>query len=595
MRIISKRELKVLNFKLSQKSNINKLPKSPLKFIFSYSQYIFVLFIITLIVSSLSLSFPLFMAETINLFAEKGFNSQLSEIPFLKLLLITAGIFLFSFLQAFFSAKISEVISFDLRRDLAYFISNQNMDFIYKETYSKLLTYFTSDVDAVKNVISQGIISFFSAVFFLFGSFTLLFFISPSLSWLIASGVPFLVIVFFLIVFKIRKLFRANQENLEQINSHISQSVRASALIRILNARKRQIIDFKKLNEKTWSLAVIIVRNFSTLIPLVSFIMNVMMLLIFFFGGKAVMLGEMRVGDLSAFLSYVALLLFPIFSIAGAMGVLTQSFVSLKRILSLLSKPISLKEGIYKASLTGQYLFEDVILEIGEGEEKAFVLKNINFSFLKAKTIAIVGALGSGKTQLINLMTGLVSPTKGKILVDGVSLSDWNHSSYSSQIGVVFQESVLFSGTLRENLSHGKPTEENIWMALETSQLKSFVLNLPLGLETKLSEYAQDLSGGQKQRLMLARALTSNPKVLFLDDFTARLDFKTANKVREALIKNYFNTKIVYTSQTPFMTKEADWIVFLSQGEILAQGTYDFLMQNCWEYQQLVNSNKILE
>lgn len=585
----------MLNFKFSQKSKINKISQSPIKFIFSYYYYIFILFLITLVVSSLSLSFPLFMADTINLFAEKGMNAQREEVPFLKLLLVTVGIFFFSLLQSFFSSKISETIAYDLRRDLAYYISRQNMDFIYKETYSKLLTYFTSDVDAVKNVISQGIISFFSAIFFLVGSFTLLFFISPSLSWLIASGVPFLILIFILIVFKIRKLFKANQENLEQINSHISQSVKASALIRILNARTRQIFDFKRLNERTWTLAVIIVRNFSTLIPLVSFIMNVMMLFIFFFGGRSVMLGEMRVGDLSAFLSYVALLLFPVFSIAGAMGVLTQSFVSLKRILSLLSKPLSLEEGSYQSALEGQYIFKDVTLEVGEEKERNFLLKNINFSLSDKKSVAIVGALGSGKTQMINLMTGLVSPSKGEVLVDGVSLKEWDSSSYYSQIGVVFQESVLFSGTLRDNLNYGKSTEEDIWLALETAQLKNFILNLPLGLETKLSEYAQDLSGGQKQRLMLARALTNRPKVLFLDDFTARLDFRTSHKVRSALRENYPNIKIIYTSQTSFMTQEADWIIFLSQGEILAQGTYESLIQNCWEYRQLVNSNEILE
>jgi ATP-binding cassette subfamily B protein len=297
----------------------------------------------------------------------------------------------------------------------------------------------------------------------------------------------------------------------------------------------------------------------------------------------------MSIGNFMAFNSYLAILIFPVIVIGFMSNVIAQASASYMRISMVLNAPDKKDAGTLVADLRGTVAVHGVVVRYGEKS----VLKDVSFRALAGTRTAIIGPAAAGKTQLLYLLTGLVKPAAGSVEYDGVNIDQYEKHSLHLQLGFVFQDSILFNLTLRENIAFSKTVrDEDLEKAIATAELKDFIDSLPEKLDTIVSERGTSLSGGQKQRIMLARALALNPKVLLLDDFTARVDTQTERKILENVHQNYPEITLISVTQKVASVEDYDQIVLLMEGDVLATGTHKQLMETSPEYVQIYDSQR---
>lgn len=499
------------------------------------------------------------------------------------LLFVIAGIaFGIAVLQIYASSFFSEKVALDLREKIIQKLKDQTYSYIGESTPGRLLTVATSDVDAVKNIFSQGLVTLLGAVVTLIGATIFLLNINLRLGLYTISVIPLLILSFGLIFGNLARLFRAAQENLEKINAVINETIVGAALIRVLDAGMYEVDKFRLVNTKSKEIGLGIVKSISALIPIITLIANITTMIIIWFGGKEVILKELTIGNFSAFLSYSAMFIWPLFVLSFVGTMLSRGGVSLQRINEVLNAPIKANTGTHTATIIGKIEFKNV--------SYGTILKNISFTIEPHTKTAIIGPTGGGKTQLFYLMAGLITPSEGEILIDGVPVLEYDQSSLFSQIGLVFQDSIIFNTTMRENISLRGSHE--IEKAIEVAELDELVKELPKGMDTLISERGTSLSGGQKQRLMLARALAVRPKVLLLDDFTARVDITTEKSILENIHREYTDITIISITQKIEPIKTYDHIIVLMEGEIVGEGTHTDLIAHSFEYQQIYQSQQ---
>jgi ATP-binding cassette subfamily B protein len=312
-------------------------------------------------------------------------------------------------------------------------------------------------------------------------------------------------------------------------------------------------------------------------------------LTILLMGGHFVITGTMSLGSFAAFNSYLSLLIFPIFILGFMSNLIAQASASFTRISVVLDAPDVKDGGDIKDTLRGDVELKDVTLAYGQ--KKA--LKNVSLKVSAGSKIAIIGPTSAGKTQLLYLLTGLINLTEGEILYDGKNIDAYDSEAFHRQVGFVFQDSIIFNMSIRENIAFSDTvTDESLQKAIDTAELKDFIGALPEHLNTIVSERGSSLSGGQKQRIMLARALAVDPKVLLLDDFTARVDGNTEKKILANIQKNYPGLTLISVTQKIASVEHYDQIILLSQGEIIACGVHDDLMRTSPDYVQIFNSQQ---
>lgn len=539
-----------------------------------------------LLSNAVNLFIPKLISQSIDAFDSGNFQYRQVILEFMVAALI---IFIFTFLQGLLQTFASERVARDLREQLADKISRQSYSFIQQSDPSKLLTNLTSDVDSVKMFVSMGIVSLASSVFIIIGASILLLIINWRLALAVLTIIPLISGAFYIIFRKLKPLFRRSREVIDWLNKVISESILGAALIRVLNAQTIEYKKFFEANGTAMNLGISILTYFATLIPIVVFVGNMATLVILALGGHYVINGNMTMGEFAAFNSYLAILIFPIMVIGFISNFIALSTVSYARIRIVLDAVETRDTGTKSATLTGGIAMEDVSVVFGEKP----VLQNINFRIQPGSRTAVIGPTAAGKTQLLYLLTGLIRPTTGRVLFDGIPLDEIDKESFQHQIGFVFQDSVMFNMSLRENIAFNvKVTDESMARAIATAELHDFIDSLPQGLDTLVSERGTSLSGGQKQRIMLARALALNPKILLLDDFTARVDQKTEQKILRNVANNYPGLTLLSVTQKIAPVKDYGQIILLEEGEILAHGTHSSLMQSSPEYVQIFNSQR---
>jgi ATP-binding cassette subfamily B protein len=306
-------------------------------------------------------------------------------------------------------------------------------------------------------------------------------------------------------------------------------------------------------------------------------------------GGHFVINGSMSLGDFAAFNSYLALLIFPILVIGFMSNVIAQATASYQRIAVVLNTADVPDTGMIKDKLQGNIELKNV--SVWYGQKPA--LKNISFNVKAGSKLAIIGPTAAGKTQLLYLLTGLIKPSEGTVEFDGQSIDNYNKENFYSQIGFVFQDSIIFNMSIRENIAFSDAvTDESLSKAIATAELKDFIDALPQKLDTIVSERGTSLSGGQKQRIMLARALALNPKILLLDDFTARVDTNTEKKILNNVQQNYPGLTLLSVTQKIASVEQYEQLIVLMEGELIATGTHSELMESSPEYVQIYNSQQ---
>src|SRR5664280_63932 len=551
-----------------------------------YSGIVTLLIIMALLGSSTNMLIPKIIAHGIDTFSAGHFDTRSVVILFLA---AAAGIFIFSFLQNIFQTYASERVAKDMRSRLSAKISSQNFTYIIKSNPSKLLTNLTSDIDSIKMFVSMAFVNIISSVFIISGTAVLLILINWRLALTVIAIVPLIAVTFFIVMRKVRTLFKRSRENIDMLNKIINESIMGSALIRVLNSQQPESVKFLEANSVSLNIGLSIVRLFSTLIPVIMFVANLATVTILAMGGHFVVAGTMTLGNFAAFNSYLILLIFPIMMIGFMSNIIASASASYARINEVLDAPATDESGTVDTNITGDIEVKNVSLFFGDKP----VLKNISFSVKAGRKTAIIGPTAAGKSQLLYLLTGLIAPDSGSIEFDGVRIDNYTKALFHSQIGFVFQDSVIFNMSLRENIAFSnKVTDESLNKAISTAELSDFIDSLPQGLDTVVSERGTSLSGGQKQRIMLARALAINPKVLLLDDFTSRVDRQTENKILCNLENNYPDLTLISVTQKIAPVRHFEQIILLMEGEVIATGTHKELKESSPEYIQIYSSQR---
>ena len=569
-----------------QQSNRKTQGKSVFSLLKPYSGTVVLLIFMALTGSAINMLIPKIIAHAIDAFTANKFNTNTVILEFLA---AAAGIFVFTFLQNIVQTYASERVAKDLRSKVANKISLQSYSYVLKSNPSKLLTNLTSDIDSVKMFVSMAFVTIISSVFVILGTSALLISINWKLALTVISIVPVIGGTFFFVLSKVRILFKKGREVIDSLNKTINESIIGAALIRVLNSQQPESIKFLETNLESRNLGMSILRLFATLIPVIMFVSNIAVVTILALGGHYVVSGTMSLGNFAAFNSYLMLLIFPIMMIGFMSNIIAQATASYTRINDVLDSPPPMETGTIDSPIKGDILVKNVSLVYGDKP----ILKNISFSVKAGSKTAIIGPTAAGKSQLLYLLTNLVPPTEGLIEVDGIGINNYTKEVFHSQIGFVFQDSVLFNLSLRENIAFNeKVTEESLEKAVLTAELSDFVDSLPQKLDTIVSERGTSLSGGQKQRIMLARALALNPKILLLDDFTSRVDRMTENKILCNIENNYPGMTLISVTQKIAPVRHFEQIILLMEGEVIAKGKHKELLENSPEYIQIYSSQR---
>ncbi|MDB5137353.1 MAG: transporter ATP-binding protein [Mucilaginibacter sp.] len=556
-----------------------------------YSGLVFLLILFSIFSNSASLWMPKIISHGIDdyihsLITKTHFDVNPTLVKFSSAILF---IFIFSWLQSIIQTYTSEKVARDLRTRLSDKISRQSSIFIEQANPSKLLTNLTADADSIKLFVSQALVSIVSSIFIIIGASILLLTINWKLALCVIAIIPVIGITFALVLKKVRVLFKESRAVIDWLNKVINESILGSALIRVINSQQLEFDKFLKANTKARDYGLAILRLFAGLIPVITFTANMAGLSILVLGGHFVINKSMSLGDFAAFNSYLVQLIFPIILIGFMSNIIAQASASFERINTILDAPDSPAGGTITEPLRGDIDLKNVNVIYGQKP----ALKDISLSVKAGSRIAIIGPTAAGKTQLLYLLTNLIKANSGEVLFDGRSIDDYNSESFHSQVGFVFQDSIIFNMSIRENIAFSDTvTDESLKKAIDTAELHEFVDSLPEGLSTIVSERGASLSGGQKQRIMLARALAVNPRVLLLDDFTARVDNNTEKKILENVQKNYPGLTLISVTQKIASVEHYDQIILLMESEIVASGNHDELMSTSTDYVQIFNSQQ---
>lgn len=551
-----------------------------------YSGMVSLLLVTAILSNGVTLLLPLLISNAIDAFSAGNLVFKTVIMEFLG---ASLAIFMFSYLQSIFQTYASERVAVDLRTKLSNKISQQEYSFILKSNPSKLLTNLTSDVDSIKMFVSQAVVIIVSSILMITGTCILLLSINWKLALAVIAIVPIIGGAFFIVLQKVRVLFKRSREIVDRLNKIINESIMGSALIRVLNSQVPEFVKFSSANTDARDLGIQILKMFSLLIPVIMFVANMAVVTILALGGHFVVTADMSLGDFAAFNSFLVMLIFPILMIGFMSTIIAQATASYGRITTVLEAPDVPETGTITRRMNGRIEVKNLSLVYDEKP----VLKDISFSIGEGQRTAIIGPTAAGKSQLLYLLTGIIQPTSGIIEFDGNLLTQYKKEAFHSQIGFVFQDSVIFNLSLRENIAFSnKVTDESLAKAIETAELKDFIDSLPGKLDAIVSERGTSLSGGQKQRIMLSRALATNPKILLLDDFTARVDRTTENKILCNLENNYPNLTLISVTQKIAPVRHFEQIILLMEGEIIAKGTHKEMLGNCPEYVQIYNSQK---
>jgi ATP-binding cassette, subfamily B, bacterial len=563
-----------------------KRDPSLLTLIGPYKGWIILLVAFTVAANGLNLVLPRLIAGGID-----AYTAGTLVLPRLAVTFLAAafGIFVFTYLQNVVQTYAAERVARDVREKLAAKISLQSMAYVQDVTPAKLLTTLTSDVDGVKQYVAQAIASIIASLFLIVGASVLLLVTDWRLALAVLGIIPIIGGTFSFVLRRIRKLFLKGQQVIDWLNKVINESILGASLVRVLDAGAWERAKFESANAAARETAMGILRLFAAMIPIVTFVSNLATLIILLLGGRFVIQGSMSLGEFAAFNSYVAILIFPIFMLGFMSGVIARAAASYKRIAEVLDAEPAPEKGSIAATLRGKVELEGVSVVYGEKS----VLKDVSLTVEAGSRAAVIGPTAAGKSVLLSLLTGLRRPDAGVIRVDGRPIDEYSKASLHAQIGFVFQDSAVFSLTVRENIAFSETVkDEDAYRAIETAELGDFIAGLPQGLETVISERGGNLSGGQKQRIMLARALALNPRILLLDDFTARVDVLTERKILENVRRNYPGITLISITQKIGAIEDFDRIILLMEGEVLASGTHAELMDSSPEYVQIAQSQR---
>ncbi|WP_460795075.1 ABC transporter ATP-binding protein [Nocardioides pacificus] len=459
---------------------------------------------------------------------------------------------------------------------------------------ASLITRGTNDVQQVQMLVLMTCTIAVSAPIMMVGGVVMALREDRGLGWILAVVVPALFLAVGLVVSRMVPSFRAMQERIDAVNRVLREQITGIRVVRAFVREPQEVRRFAVANAELTEVAVRAGRWMATLFPLVMLVVNVSSVAVIWFGGQRVDSGQMEVGALTAFLSYLMQILMSVMMGTFMLMMLPRSAVCGERVLEVLETPSSVVTSADPVTpdpeRRGWLDLEGVAFAYPRAE--APVLTDLTFSARPGQTLAVVGSTGAGKTTLVNLVPRLFDATAGAVRVGGVDVRDLDPEALWSQIGLVPQRAYLFSGTVASNLRHGRPeaSDEELWAALEVAQAADFVRALPERLEASVSQGGTNFSGGQRQRLAIARAVVRKPGIYLFDDSFSALDLATDARLRAALRPATRDATVLIVAQRIATIRDADLVLVLEEGRIVGRGTHDELLRDCATYQEIVSS-----
>lgn len=492
------------------------------------------------------------------------------------------------------SGKLTTTMIKELRNDMYRQLQDYSHTEYEKIGVASLVTRMTSDAFVLMQFAEMslrlGVVTPLMMIF----SVLMIFLTSPSLAWIVAVSMPFLVLVVVYVAVKTRPLSEKQQESLDHINQLVRENLTG---LRVIRAFSREAFQQERFDERNQEYASISKRLFTLTgltEPLFVQIIIAMIVAIVWFALDPLAKGQIQIGDLVAFIEYSFHALFSFLMFANLFTMYPKMAVSSKRIKEVMDMPISIsknEDGVTE-TLTRGYLEFDNVTFAYSGETESPVLHNISFKTKPGETIAFIGSTGSGKSSLVNLIPRFYDVTFGRILVDGVDVRDYQLKSLRAKIGFIPQKALLFTGTIEDNLKYGK-ADASYWEldeATDVSQARAFIASREKGYQTHLAEAGSNLSGGQKQRLSIARAVVKKPDIYIFDDSFSALDYQTDAALRKRLKEVTEEATVLIVAQRVGTIMDADQIIVLDQGEIVGRGKHEELMATNAIYREIVDS-----
>jgi ATP-binding cassette subfamily B multidrug efflux pump len=502
----------------------------------------------------------------------------------------------FAFLQAYWAEKNSQAVAFDLRNDL--FAKIQRLSFSYhdRNQTGQLMIRATDDVEKVRLFLGQGLIQLVGAVILLTGTLIIIFSTNAKLAIVTVWILPVALVLFFIFGSVARPLFTRIQQKLSILNTTLQENMAGIKVIKSFTREKSERVKFGQQADQLMRQQIVVSRVFAFLIPVIFLVANLGQATTLYAGGIQIVHGTLTIGDWQEFSLYLIFMFLPIAQFGFIITQFSQASASAARIFEILDAKNDVTdkpEAIPLPTVEGHIKFENVGFRyFGAGDP---VLKNVSFDTLPGQVVALLGATGSGKTTIINLLPRFYDPTEGRITIDGHDLRDLSLQSLRAQIGIVLQETTLFLGTIRDNIAFGKTNaaQEDIIAAAKAAAAHDFIMEFPDGYDTRVGERGTTLSGGQKQRIAIARALLLNPHILILDDSTSSVDLSTEAQIQEALDKLMKGRTSFVIAQRISTVMNADLILVMDKGQVVARGRHSELMEESEIYAEIYNSQLV--
>ena len=547
-----------------------------------------------MLVSGANLATPLLIGRAI----DEGIGPRrlgviLVVVAYLVGLALARG--LFTFLQGYLAERASQGVAYDLRDALFERIERLSFSYYDRVQTGQLVTRLTSDVEQIRTFAGSGVVQLANAVVMLIGTTVFLLYLDWQLALVALAIVPVIAVLLVRFIGRIRPLFREVQQTLGRLNSVLQEDLLGVRVIRAFAREDYETARYKSVNDELLEKHLTTVRVFSNNFPFVFLFANLGTLAIVWFGGWQVIGGRLSVGDLVAFNTLLGFMLFPILTIGFLSASISRAGASSQRVFDVLDAPLDVEDAPDASillPLSCRVDFDQVSFRYpGSARD---ILGGVSFTARPGQTVAILGTTGSGKSTLVNLIPRFYDVTGGAVRLDGNDVRDVTLSSLRSQIGIVLQETRLFSGTVRDNVAFGKPgaTDEEIVAAAKAAQADGFIMGLPDGYDTVIGERGIGLSGGQRQRIAIARALLIDPRLLILDDSTSAVDAETEAAIQETLdrLMREQHRTVFVIAQRVSSVRDADLILVLDEGNIAASGTHEELLRESELYNEILGS-----
>jgi ATP-binding cassette subfamily B protein len=502
----------------------------------------------------------------------------------------------FSFVQAYMSERVSQGVAFDFRNQI--FAKIQRLSFSYHDQNQtgQSMIRATSDVENLRLFIAQGLVLAAQAFILLIATLIILFLTNWRLTLVVLPTLPIAMVLFMVFGAVAQPLFIAVQQKLSNLNTVLQEGLAGMKVVRAFVREPYEAKRFEAASTDLLVQSIKVARTFSFLFPVIFLIAQLGQAAILYFGGREIVYGTLNLGEYQKFSLYLIYIFFPLGNLGFIISLMAQAASSAGRIFEILDARSDVEDKAGATELPpikGHVQFKEVTFRYFGGGDP--VLRKVSLEAQPGQTLALLGATGSGKTTIINLLPRFYDASEGQILIDGHDVRNVTLDSLRSQIGIVLQETNLFSGTIRDNIAFGRPdaTMDEVIAVAQAAAAHDFIMSFPDGYETDVGERGTTLSGGQKQRIAIARALILDPRLLILDDSTSSVDLVTEYKIQKALDNLMKGRTSFVIAQRISTVLNADQILVLDKGQVVAQGTHEDLMEDSAIYAEIYHSQLV--